>query len=90
MSENVLQLERDGKTVVIMAVASTPCFILTLEEEHLAKPEAQAVVKYCQQNLGLQVCMITGDNKHSAFKVAAHLGIPKMCVTYSAYPETKR
>ena len=34
--------------------------------------------------------MITGDNKHSAIKVAKHLGIPVENVTYSAYPETKK
>lgn len=34
--------------------------------------------------------MITGDNKHSALKVAKHLNIPIENVTYSAYPETKK
>lgn len=34
--------------------------------------------------------MITGDNKHSAFKVAQHLGIAKEDVSYQAYPETKK
>lgn len=34
--------------------------------------------------------MITGDNKHSAIKVAKHLNIPMEYVTYSAYPETKK
>ena len=34
--------------------------------------------------------MITGDNKHSALKVAKHLDIPVENVTYSAYPETKK
>jgi Cu+-exporting ATPase len=40
--------------------------------------------------MGLRVCMITGDNKHSALKVAKHLNIPVKNVTYEAYPETKR
>lgn len=34
--------------------------------------------------------MITGDNEHSAKKVANHLKIPIENVTYSAYPETKK
>ena len=34
--------------------------------------------------------MITGDNKHSALKVAKHLNINPDDVTYSAYPDTKR
>ena len=38
----------------------------------------------------MKVCMITGDNKHSALKVAKHLNIQLENVTYSAYPETKK
>jgi len=34
--------------------------------------------------------MITGDNKHSALKVAKHLNIAVGNVTYQAYPDTKR
>ena len=34
--------------------------------------------------------MITGDTKHSALKVADHLGIKKHNVLYRAYPEDKR
>ena len=40
--------------------------------------------------MGLKVCMITGDNKYSAFKVAKHLGINYKNVKYQAYPEQKR
>ena len=34
--------------------------------------------------------MITGDNKHSAYKVAKYLGIEKKDVTYKAYPADKK
>lgn len=37
----------------------------------------------------MKVCMITGDNKYSALRVAKHLGIAIENVTYQAYPETK-
>ena len=40
--------------------------------------------------MGMQVYMITGDNKHSALRVAKHVGINPDNVTYEAYPETKR
>jgi P-type E1-E2 ATPase len=40
--------------------------------------------------MGMKVCMITGDNQHSATKVALHLNILMENVTYSAYPETKK
>ena len=37
-----------------------------------------------------RICMITGDNKQSALRVAKHLNIPFENVTYQAYPETKK
>ena len=38
----------------------------------------------------MKVYMITGDNKHSALRVAKHVGIHPDNVTYEAYPETKK
>lgn len=72
---NIEQLELTGKTVVCVAIDSVPRLLIALEEEHLCKPEAKAIVKYLQEKLGLKVGMITGDNKHSAFKVADYVGI---------------
>jgi len=34
--------------------------------------------------------MITGDNKHTALKVAKYLDIPTENVTYRAYPNDKK
>jgi cation transport ATPase len=36
----------------------------------------------------MKIAMITGDNRHSAMKVANYLGIDN--VTYEAYPEDKK
>jgi Cu+-exporting ATPase len=83
-------LEEEGKTVITMIVDGVPQLIISLEESELAKPEAQQVVAYFQKQMGMRVCMITGDNMHSAFKVADHLNIKRENVTYQAYPDTKR
>jgi len=40
--------------------------------------------------MGLKVMMITGDNKHTALKVAKYLEIPEENVTYRAYPNDKK
>ena len=56
----------------------------------MAKHESKQVVNFLKNNLGLKVAMITGDNKHSALKVARHLGIEVENVTYKAYPEDKK
>ena len=47
---------------------------LVLEETHLTKPESASVVRYLKEQ-GLGVSMITGDNRHAAATVAAHVGI---------------
>jgi P-type E1-E2 ATPase len=38
----------------------------------------------------MRVAMITGDNKHAAYKVANYLGIDIRDVVYKAYPIDKR
>ena len=64
--------------------------LIGLEEEHLAKPEALDVVNTLRNHMGKRVCMITGDNKFSALRVANYLGIDAEDVTYQAYPDTKK
>ena len=90
IERNIQYLEGEGKTVVALAVNQVPQLIIALEEAHLAKPEAREVIEYLQTVMNLRVCMITGDNKQSALRVARHLNIPFENVTYQAYPDTKR
>ena len=87
---NIEGLEMEGKTVICLAVDSIPRLLISLEEMHVAKPEAKALVAYLTEKLKLKVGMITGDNKHSALKVASHLNIPIEFVTYRAYPNEKK
>ena len=67
---NMQSLEREGKTVVCMVIDQIPRLLISLEESHLTKPEALAVVTYLRDVLNMKVAMITGDNKHTAQKVA--------------------
>lgn len=87
---NIESLEMEGKTVICLAVDEVPRLLISLEETHVAKPEARALVTYLKNVLKLKVGMITGDNKHSALKVASHLEIPSEFVTYRAYPNEKK
>lgn len=90
LRQNMESLEKEGKTVVCLAVGQTARLILSLEEEHLAKEEAKCVVSYMANVLKLKVAMITGDNKHTALKVATYLDIPLENVRYRAYPNEKK
>jgi len=73
-----------------MAIDCVPCLLISLEEAHVAKTEALAVVTYLREVMHMKVAMITGDNKHAAMKVAQYLDIPKANVTYRAYPNDKK
>jgi cation transport ATPase len=53
-----------------MVIDQIPRLLISLEESHLTKPEALAVVTYLRDVLNMKVAMITGDNKHTAQKVA--------------------
>ena len=46
LTKNIDYLEKEGKTVVILAVDNVPSLIIPLEETHLSKPEAKFVVNY--------------------------------------------
>lgn len=73
-----------------LAVNGVPRLLISLEEQHLAKKEALPVISYMRNVMGLKIAMITGDNKHSALKVARYLDIPIENVTYRAYPQDKK
>lgn len=82
IAQQISYLEQEGKTVVILAIDNIPSLIISLEESELSKPEANQVVLFLQNKMKMRVCMITGDNMHSATKVAKHLNISMENVTY--------
>ena len=73
-----------------LVVNQSPSMIITMQERHLAKSESKAVIKHLREGLGLKVRMITGDNKHTAYRVAKYVGISTEDVRYNAYPEDKK
>ena len=60
--ENVEGLEREGKTVVCCAIDGQVRLLVSLEEEHVAKPEAREVIQSLIKDQEMKVSMITGDN----------------------------
>ena len=88
--ENMQALESEGKTVVCLAINNIPRVLISLEEKHLAKDEAKPVIDFMRKEMGFKIAMITGDNKHTALRVARYLEIPEEFVTYRAYPNDKK
>ena len=66
------QLEEQGKTVVIVAVDDKAAGIIAIADT--LRDEAHAAVAELK-SLGLQVAMITGDNKRTAAAIGSQLGI---------------
>ncbi|EEG76066.1 heavy metal translocating P-type ATPase [Dethiobacter alkaliphilus] len=66
------ELEEQGKTVVIVAVGDKPAGIIAIADT--IKDEAHAAVAELK-TLGLEVAMITGDNKRTATAIGKQLGI---------------
>ena len=86
---NMEALEKEGKTVVCLAIDGEPRLLVTLAEMHVAKSEAYSVVQELLQK-NIKVGMITGDNQHAAMKVANHLGIQIDSVSFKANPSDKK
>ncbi|BAI91353.1 MULTISPECIES: heavy metal translocating P-type ATPase [Limnospira] len=53
------------------------------------KPESDRLLQALQQNYGIQVHLLTGDNPQRAAFVAEQLGIPKSRVYAEAFPDEK-
>jgi P-type Cu+ transporter len=82
----VQSLERDGKTVMLLAKGKTLIGAVAVADtikEHAPQAIAQL------QKLGLQVYMITGDNARAAKAIAKQAGIPANNVFAEVLPEDK-
>lgn len=64
--------------------------VLILEENYPAKKEARKVIRYLEQEMGIKIAMLTGDNMSSAQKVATFLNIPKELTFAKASPAYKK
>ncbi|MBI2953708.1 MAG: copper-translocating P-type ATPase [Chloroflexi bacterium] len=69
------ELEKAGKTVMFVAVAGRPAGIIAVADT-LKENSRDAVARL--QRLGLQVLMITGDNRRTAEAIARQVGIDRV------------
>jgi Cu+-exporting ATPase len=67
---------RQGKTTLYVAVDGAPMgFITTVDR---IQPSSRAAIKRLQA-WGLEVCLLTGDNRQTAVAIAQKLGITEVC-----------
>ncbi|HJW83111.1 MAG TPA: heavy metal translocating P-type ATPase [Anaerolineae bacterium] len=69
------QLEGDGKTVMFVAVDGQPAGLIAVADT-LKEHSAEAIKRL--HRLGLEVAMITGDNRRTAEAIARQVGIDRV------------
>ena len=79
-------IERRGKTAILAAVNGTVCAVLGIADE--LKPDASVSIEYLR-DLGVDVWMVTGDNRRTANSIARQLNLPPNRVISEALPAAK-
>ncbi|TQQ78998.1 heavy metal translocating P-type ATPase [Halonotius roseus] len=85
-AETMEELEREGKTAMLVAVDGALAGIVA--DADTIKPSAKDAVAALQER-GVDVMMITGDNEHTARAVAEQVGIDPDNVRAGVLPEDK-
>jgi Cu+-exporting ATPase len=72
IKNTINSMESEGQTVVCVAINGSFTGVLALADT--AREEAKSVVQHLQQ-MGIEVWMLSGDNKKTANAIASQLGI---------------
>ncbi len=75
LQKEIERLLTDGKTIMVLAVDNTLAGVASASD--LAKENAKKAIARMRA-LGLEVAMITGDNKKTAEVIGRHLGIDRV------------
>jgi len=75
LMESAAQLSADGKAAMLVAVDGRPAGVVAAADQ--IKPSARAAIAGLKE-LGLEVALISGDNKVTAEAVARELGIDRV------------
>ncbi|MBE3561836.1 MAG: copper-translocating P-type ATPase [Ktedonobacteraceae bacterium] len=79
-------LEEQGKTALLAAISGQVAGVIAVADT--VKPNSAEAIRRLQE-LGLDVLMITGDNRRTARAIAAQVGIPADLVLAEVLPEEK-
>jgi len=85
--DRISALEDEGKTVMLVGVNGAKLAGLVAVADTLKADSAEAVARLSK--MGVEVYMITGDNRRTATSIAAQAGIPAERVLAEVLPEHK-
>ncbi|HET6497772.1 MAG TPA: copper-translocating P-type ATPase [Coriobacteriia bacterium] len=85
-AQRIERLEAEGKTVMLTAVDGVPAGLIAVADT--LKPNSREAVDRLRR-MGIEVYMITGDNRLTAEAIAAQAGIPADHVLAEVLPEHK-
>lgn len=84
IESNIARLEDEGKTAMLMAIDHSPAAVIAVADT--IKEDSRAAIEDLKQ-MGIEVYMITGDNRRTADAIARQAGIAH--VLAEVLPENK-
>lgn len=86
--ENTMQrMERQGKTAIVAAINGKICVVMGIADQ--LKSDAAGAISYLRVEMGVDVWMVTGDNRRTARAIARQLKLPMDRVIAEALPVAK-
>jgi len=81
------RLEEQGKTAILVGMNGKICAVMGIADE--LKADAAAAIVYLQQEMGVDVWMVTGDNARTANAIGRQLQLPPNRIISEALPAVK-
>ncbi|MBE3598602.1 MAG: copper-translocating P-type ATPase [Limnochordaceae bacterium] len=86
LEPEAVRLEQQGKTAMLVAIDGKPAGVVAVADT--VKPGSAAAVRQLQQ-MGIEVYMITGDNRRTAAAIARQVGIDEAHTLAEVLPDQK-
>lgn len=80
-------LEHQGKTAIVAAINGVVAVVMGIADE--LKPDASASIIFLKEKMGVDVWMVSGDNRRTAHAIAQQLKLPSDRVIAEALPAAK-